>query len=73
MRPWRDEFVGFTENLKFKLRSKERPVDAGNANRWHMAIFLGFCRNTGQFIGYDFEKEFITHARTALHFPDERK
>ena len=73
LRPWRNEFVGFCEKLRYKLRSKEKPVDGGDATRCNFGLFLGFCPNTSQYLLFDNEKEAVVAARTVARLPDERK
>ena len=47
-----------------QVEIQRRPVDVRDSHRRH---------KTFQYIGFDFENDSITHARTVVHLPDERK
>ena len=73
MRPWRNELLGFVEKLRYKLGSKESPLDGGDAYRFHLGIFVGFCPSTGLYISFANSKNAVAYARTVQRLPDDRK
>ena len=61
LRPWRTEFVGFGEKLRFRLRPKERVGDE-DPFKLHIGVFLGFCQKTGQYIRYGPSRDVIMYS-----------
>ena len=65
--------MGFTENIRTKLRSKEKLTDGGEAYRYSLGLFVGVCSKTGQYITFDVDKDCVAYSRTVARRPDERK
>ena len=68
---FRTRLAALGESVQYKLRSHEPLSNSPDGRRWHVGLFLGIDRRTGQYIVHG--EHGIKFARTIIRLPDANK